>query len=67
MRRLIVGSLVALAIVSMRAQAPLDRDASVWVETTLKKLAHADPFQAVPEAQLEKTLLWAKSTALLYK
>jgi beta-glucosidase-like glycosyl hydrolase len=57
MRGFLVVVLVALAIVSAPAQAPLDREASLWVETTLKKASLEELVGQMVFASISSTYL----------
>ncbi len=57
MRRLTLACIVVLAVVSPRAQAPLDRDASLWVEATLKRLSLEELVGQMVFASISSTYL----------
>lgn len=57
MRGFIVATLVALAIISTPAQTPLDRAATQWVETTLKKLSLEEMVGQMVFASVNSTYL----------
>jgi beta-N-acetylhexosaminidase len=57
MRRLLVPILATIAVVSTSAQAPVDREASQWVETTLKKASLEELVGQMVFASISSTYL----------